>query len=296
MSVCVIIPTCNRFQELRRTLSGLAGQTVRPERVIVIDDGSPDAVFGEMDAFCRTLDLPITLLKNAPKKGPAAARNTGILQARETSLLFINDDTYPVNGTFIEFHVEWAARYPESIIVGKLEWAPETPNALLFGKWTRRMGFDVGYADMNEGETVGYHKFCTANVLVPRHFLTETLFDEQFPYAAYEDVELGFRLTQQGRTLRYNPHACVYHYHRYMPELVIDRQRKAGASFAYLLSIHPELATPKIPCWLTVILKMFLKTSFVKFCSQDFQLFLQELTAKYVAFWQAYPHQSHVKR
>ena len=289
MSLCVIIPTCNRFRELRRTLAGLAEQSVKPDRVIVIDDGSPDAVFNELAAFCRTLGLPMSLLKNTPKKGPAAARNTGILQAQEDLILFINDDTRPASSNFIEQHLRFAEHHPDCMILGKLAWAPETPNPILFGRWMRRATFDVGYEGLQRGDLLPFGKFCTANVLVPRHFLRDCLFDECFPFAAYEDIELGYRLAQQGRQLRYHPDAAVYHDHAYTPEMVIRRQQAAGASLAYLLRIHPELASmyrPKVSRLNSEILSLLANSPFMFFCSDDLHLYLRQLAAKYRAFWQ----------
>lgn len=288
MSVCVIIPTCNRVQELCRTLSGLAGQSVRPERVIVIDDGSSDTAFREMTGFCRTLDLSVDLLTNAPKKGPAAARNTGILQAKEDFILFINDDTRPASSAFLETHLRFAQTYPNCAILGKLEWAPETPNPILFGKWMRRASFDVGYDGLQPGDLLPFGKFCTANVLVPHHFLQHCLFDEGFPFAAYEDIELGYRLSIQGRRLIYNPDACVYHDHCYTPEMVIRRQEAAGASLAYLLAIHPELFRsyrPKISHQASRMLNMLIASPFMRLCSKDLHLYLSQLAAKYHAFF-----------
>ncbi len=292
MSVCIIIPTCNRLRELRRTLDGLAEQRVKPNRVIVIDDGSPDAVFRDMDAFCRTLDLPISLLQNMPKKGPAAARNTGILQVQDDLVLFINDDTRPASPTFIEEHLRFAETHPNCAALGKLEWAPETPNPILFGRWMKRATFDVGYDGLQSGNLLPFSKFCTANVLVPRDFLLNCLFDEGFPYAAYEDIELGYRLAQQGRQLRYNPGACVYHDHDYTPDMVVRRQQAAGAALAYFLRIHPELASiyrPKLSRQASLLLSFLTNSPLIGFWPNDLQLYLRQLAAKYRTFWQKYP-------
>ncbi len=293
MSLCVIIPTCDRFPALRDTLRGLAQQTRLPERVIVIDDGSPAAVFQEMAECCRALGLPISLLSNAPKKGPAAARNTGILRAKEDVILFINDDTRPASPQLLEQHLRFAETCPNCAILGKLAWAPETPNPMLFGRWMRRAAFDVGYDGLQAGDLLPFGKFCTANVLVPRHFLQTCLFDEGFPFAAYEDIELGYRLAAQGRRLCYNPDACVYHCHAYTPEMVIRRQEAAGASFAYLLKIHPELSRayrPKLSRGAARLLRLFVRSPFLALCPPDLRLYLTQLAAKYRAFWRAIEH------
>ncbi|MCP4397654.1 MAG: glycosyltransferase family 2 protein, partial [bacterium] len=213
-----------------------------------------------------------------------------LLEAEEDYILFINDDTRPAQTTFVERHLSFAAKHPDCCILGKLEWAQETPNALLFGPWTKRLSFDVGYDGLTRGERLGFHKFCTANVLVPRKFLQGCLFDDRFPFAAYEDIELGYRLAQQGHRLMYNPDPCVYHVHRYNPVMVIDRQKKAGHSLAYMLYSHPDLKTqysPKISNPLARIMMLWVKTPFFSCFSDDFQLFWQQLAVKYMAFWES---------
>lgn len=289
-SVSIVIPTANRFDELQHTLLALETQTVLPEHIIIIDDGSPPEIWEHTQKFCAERQLPILCLSNAPQKGPAAARNKGILESQEDYILFINDDTRPACNTFLEQHLAFAAGHPDCSILGKLAWAPETPNNLLFGPWTKRLSFDVGYDDLTQGEYLGFHKFCTANVLVPRKFLQNCLFDEQFPFAAYEDIELGYRLEQKGYALLYNPEPCVYHAHRYDAEMVAARQKNAGHSLAYLLYAHPELRglySPKISRHLTRALAFWVKTPFFSYCSGDFQLLCRQLAAKYTAFWES---------
>ena len=289
-TLSIVIPTANRFEELQQTLLALEAQSVTPERIVIIDDGSPPKLWTQMQAFCVERRLPIRCLSNAPQTGPAAARNKGILASSEEYILFINDDTRPARTTFLEQHLSFATKHPESCILGQLEWAPETPNTLLFGRWTRRLSFDVGYEGLSQGDRLGFHKFCTANVLVPRRFLRNCLFDDRFPFAAYEDIELGYRLAQQGHVLIYNPEPCVYHQHHYCPEMVVKRQQNAGHSLAYLLHSHPELKagySPKISRPFARMLMVWTKSPLFSYFPDDFQLFCRQLAAKYTAFWES---------
>ena len=289
-SLSIVIPTANRFEELQRTILALEEQRAQPDRIVIIDDGSPLELFAQMQAFCAKRRLPIHCLSNRPQKGPAAARNKGILASKEDYILFINDDTRPTQTTFLGQHLTFAATHPDCCILGNLEWAPETPNRLLFGPWTKRLSFDVGYTNLKQGEHLGFHKFCTANVLVPRVYLQGCLFDECFPFAAYEDIELGYRLAQRGHGLIYNPEPCVYHLHLYSPDMVVERQKNAGHSLAYLLHSHPELRaqySPRISHPLARILGFCVRSPFFSYFPDDFQLFCRQLAEKYTAFWES---------
>lgn len=86
MTVDVIIPMYNGGAFIAETLASVFRQTVRPERVIVVDDGSTD---GSMDIVSNFAG--VTLLRN-PGKGSASARNHGLAHARSPLVSFLDYD------------------------------------------------------------------------------------------------------------------------------------------------------------------------------------------------------------
>ena len=87
--VTVIIPTRNRRRFLERAVADALRQQDVDLEVVVVDDGSsdPDAV-GGLDG----LDPRLRLVRHDRKRGVAAARNTGIREARGRWLAFLDDD------------------------------------------------------------------------------------------------------------------------------------------------------------------------------------------------------------
>ena len=72
---------------------------------------------------------------------------------------------------------------------------------------------------------VSFRFFYTCNISLKTDFLRACgQFDEDFKSAAYEDSELGFRLSKKGLQLLYNPAAVGYHYQFFSFE---DACRKA---------------------------------------------------------------------
>ena len=67
-------------------------------------------------------------------------------------------------------------------------------------------------------------------------------FDEEFRHAAWEDIELAYRLHQRGMRLVYRPAALTYHHHATTLERYLTRQRVAGRSAVLFYRKHPELA------------------------------------------------------
>jgi len=83
----VIIPTFNRWPLLPRAVESVLNQTLLPDEVIIVDDGSTDATEAEFAA--RFPHLRYIRQKNL---GVSAARNTGIREAHGDWLAFLDSD------------------------------------------------------------------------------------------------------------------------------------------------------------------------------------------------------------
>lgn len=82
----VIIPTYNRKDYLRACLESVAQQRLRPNEVIVVDDGSTD---GTQQMLGTLTDVTLIQQANA---GPGAARNRGAAAANGDYLAFLDSD------------------------------------------------------------------------------------------------------------------------------------------------------------------------------------------------------------
>jgi glycosyltransferase involved in cell wall biosynthesis len=87
--VSVIIPTYNRINLLDEALASVAAQSLTPYEVIVVDDASTEDVVRKVSDFGM---LPISLIRRPVRGGAAAARNTGILEAKGEYLGFLDSD------------------------------------------------------------------------------------------------------------------------------------------------------------------------------------------------------------
>lgn len=106
-TISAVIPCKDRPQQLDRALTSIARQTVRPDEVIIVDDGSCPPL-----ALAREYSLPITVIRQ-DNRGPAAARNRGIREAvGEWIALLDSDDTWVPEKT--ERQLRLIAEYPDS--------------------------------------------------------------------------------------------------------------------------------------------------------------------------------------
>ena len=233
LSLTVIIPTYNRKDILKKCLNALFNQTFPQSdyEIIVIDDGSTD----ETEELIKSLmDSPYILryLKQE-NKGPAAAKNVGIKNAQGEIILFIGDDII-ASPALLEEHFNAHQKNPEENVaaLGYVTWSPEieiTP----FMKWLENGGPQFHFWQIKDKIEVDTHKyFYTSNISVKRKFLLENngFFNEEFVYAASEDIELGYRMKIKGMILKYNKNAIVYHYHYTSLKDTCQRMIKAGIS------------------------------------------------------------------
>ncbi|MBI4138987.1 glycosyltransferase family 2 protein [Candidatus Uhrbacteria bacterium] len=88
--ISVIIPCFNHAYVLRRTFEGLATQTVKPQEVIVVDDGSVDQPAAIIFSFSNR--LPLSFIRLEKNCGAPRARNLGAAQSHGEYLLFLDAD------------------------------------------------------------------------------------------------------------------------------------------------------------------------------------------------------------
>jgi len=83
----VIIPTYNRAASVCNALESVFAQTIKPEEIVVVDDGSTDDTQRVVQRFCSD----VRYIKQ-PNRGPGAARNTGLNAAHGRFLAFLDSD------------------------------------------------------------------------------------------------------------------------------------------------------------------------------------------------------------
>ncbi len=243
MELSVIIPTYNRKNILKKCLNALFGQTYPgfEFEIIVIDDGSTDGTESIVKEIMEKSPVGLKYFKQE-NKGPAAARNAGIKNANGKIILFIGDDIIS-SPTLIEEHIKYHKQYLDEkiAVLGYVTWSKDI-KITSFTEWLGESGAQFGYSLINDPENVSYRFFYTSNVSVKREFLLKHgLFDEDFPYAAMEDIELAYRLTGKGFKIVYNSMAVGYHEHIIDQSSFVKRSELVGRAMAIFHQMHPEL-------------------------------------------------------
>lgn len=90
--VSIIVPVYNTSQYLEKCLSSLINQTLKDIEIICIDDGSEDDSLSILEQFAQK-DNRIIII-NQTNKGPSAARNIGIKNAKGEFIGLLDSDDF----------------------------------------------------------------------------------------------------------------------------------------------------------------------------------------------------------
>jgi glycosyltransferase involved in cell wall biosynthesis len=110
MKISVIIPTYNRRFQIGPAIDSVFEQNWDDLELIVVDDRSTDDTVAWLGA--KYTDPRLRVLPNVRKKGPAGARNTGLLAATGDLVAFLDSDDRFLPGHLTEA-AEIFTRFPQ---------------------------------------------------------------------------------------------------------------------------------------------------------------------------------------
>lgn len=130
--VSVIIPAYNASRYIEEALQSVFAQTLSPEEVIVIDDGSTDDTREIVQRHATRHHHGIRILTQT-NQGVGAARNAGLAVASKTYIAFLDaDDLWPEErlehmATYLDMHPDCDA------VFGYVEqfFSPDLPNDMM---------------------------------------------------------------------------------------------------------------------------------------------------------------------
>ena len=240
------MPCYNREYDLRRVLEAYDKQDVGTSfELIAVDDASTDHTYELLTSY-RPKNYSLIVERQATNQGPAAARNRGIAIAQAPLTLFVGDDILPAPD-FVRQHIEAHNLHTEltTAILGYTTWPPDlTMNSLM--EHIDGVGAQqFSYYYLRDGQEYDFRHFYTSNISIKTNFLKslDHWFDTDFPYAAFEDAELAYRLSKKGLRILYASAPLAYHYHYHTIWTFSKRQYIAGLMACLLVKKHPQLSS-----------------------------------------------------
>lgn len=220
MNVSVVIPTCDRVEQLRACLSRLMDgmQEIDDDvcEIIVSDDGRINMAKDFLAA-----DFPRVLWIQGPRKGPAANRNCGAASASGVLIAFLDDDCLPESGWLHEF-IDAFKKSRSPVLEGRT-----------YADRPRR--------SLSEESPINENGGClwSCNFAITREkFMQLGGFDDRFPYPAFEDIDFYTRCLAAGLRVEFVREAAVCHPWRSGMTWHVIRRR--FESLRFFMDKHPE--------------------------------------------------------
>lgn len=137
-TISVIIPAYNVEGYIAQCLDSLLGQSIKPNEIIVINDGSTDST----ETVARLYQRKSEIIKvfSFDNGGLCAARNKGLCRASSDYVMFLDSDDKMATGA-IEKCLKIIEKHEPDVIVGRIEFFTEKK------KWTGKSYDDVCSVD-----------------------------------------------------------------------------------------------------------------------------------------------------
>src|SRR5918911_293546 len=224
--VSVVVCTYNGARTLGECLDGLAQLEYPDYEVIVVDDGSTDSTA----AITREYDVRLIRTEN---RGLSAARNTGLEAATGEIIAYLDDDARP-DAHWLTYLAATFLRTTHAAVGGPnipppgdgpiAECVANAPGGPIHVLLSDRE------AEHLPGCNMAFRKASLQAI---------GGFDPQFR-AAGDDVDVGWRLQQQGWRLGFNSAAMVWHHRRNSVRAYWKQQQGYGKAEALLERKWPE--------------------------------------------------------
>lgn len=194
LSLAVSITTRNRGHDLRRTLLELQKQGTRPDQIVVCADGCSD----DTCSMVRR-DFPdVILIENAEAEGSIFSRDRILRTIHADLVLSLDDDSYPVEPTFVEEAARLFENNPKlgvAYFPQRSDEFPETLDSSTFGH-TRPIG-----------------SFANSGAVIRRDLYLRLGGYPTFFFHAYEEPDFALRVWELGYQVCLFPHLTIRHHY-----------------------------------------------------------------------------------
>ena len=226
----VVIPTLIRSLNDKHKLINAIDSLLNNNNnviIIIVDDGSPLNMMDIMNIE------NVLLVEHSENYGPGSARNTGIEVALEhfvpNFISFIDTDCQ-VDSEWFNVHMEYQLKNP-GIYCGQTVGLMND----IISRYHDTMGTLNG-----RSIDIGLLYGPSCNMSISTSILDKFRFDERFPNASFEDVELCIRLIKNNIVPKYLNEAIIFHDYDNTLRGFYNQFLRYGKSHPLMLNIHPE--------------------------------------------------------
>ena len=228
---------------LARLLTEVSGGSFTGNvEIVVVNDGSDDiGLSKKISDFIEKFPIPAKYYDFAANNGRSFARNQLIKHSQGEYILFLDSDMLPDDDNFIGKWLQHLNNSPEITYGGyTIKQAPITKENRL----ARALAAKSDCEPANIRAERGAQAVATSNLLVRRDIMEKVPFDCGFKGWGWEDTDWALRADESGFKVT---HVDITATHLGLDDanVLLDKLKKAGPNFKYILENHPQMANVK---------------------------------------------------
>ncbi len=236
--ISVLIPFYR--DDADRLLTALSAQTVKGVEIVVLDDGSGDALLtAGIERRIRDLPLPARFIALSANEGRSKGRNRLAAAARGRWLLFLDSDMLPDSPDFLKTWLDLVRKDDPAVAFGgfSLDQAPATRDNALH----RAMAVRSDCVDLATRRQTPEKYVFTSNLLVRRDVFETEAFDEGFTGWGWEDVEWAMRVSRKHPIIHIDNTATHLGLDR--AGVIAAKYEQSAANFARVVAGHHDIVS-----------------------------------------------------
>jgi glycosyltransferase involved in cell wall biosynthesis len=191
--ISVIMPARNAARFVRAALDSILDQSLPPDEVIVVDDGSSDGTRGIVETAAASSSIPVRIV-DGPRTGIAAAHNAGVARASSPWIAIMHADDVAM-ARRLELQMASADLYPEVVAWGGY--------AIHVDAHGRSLGLSAtGCPDIESFRSAFARRRLTGNIIHSSALFRRSVYDAVGGYDSdfdgVEDLDLFERMAEFG--------------------------------------------------------------------------------------------------
>jgi glycosyltransferase involved in cell wall biosynthesis len=230
-TVSVVVPLYNHERYVSAALESVFRQSLQPEEIIVVDDGSTDRSAAVVEACAR--GNPRVQLHRQDNRGAHDAINRGIAHSRGEIIAILNsDDAYAPDR--LRACVELLARHQDfAAVATALSFMDDDGRPVRNAWYEAARAYYDNVRELGLALANGNFIMTTSNLVVRRSVLAELKGFKALRYAHDLDFLLRLVVAQKGIHLLERP---LVHYRMHASNTIIEDHRKVRAEWASVMA------------------------------------------------------------
>lgn len=101
-SITAIIPALNEANRIPYAIASLNIQTTKPNKLVVIDDGSKDNTSNVVESLRKSVEFPIEIIRNEKPRGKTSGIKRAVRRSDSDKVFILDADTYLQSPNYLE--------------------------------------------------------------------------------------------------------------------------------------------------------------------------------------------------